>query len=207
MDMNKGLLSLLSGMVITFLAAPATAWADANPDFDDDAVPILRIQPNLVEYVKSHFEVKDTGMAKFPGDDDHRPTPPYIFRARPRGSNGPYNFRLLIQPGPPGHILGIVDMTKINQPAPTPPPGYGAPAPAPQQQPPPATVDQPAPQSQPPPQSLQPVPPEPQPPVSSPAPSPAPQPSAPTSDTPSGPITGSGQPSLAPPPDPAPSAQ
>ena len=32
----------------------------------------------------------------------------------PLGSHGPYNLRLLIQPGPPGHILGVVDITKAH---------------------------------------------------------------------------------------------
>src|SRR5450631_4203138 len=109
--MKPGVLSLFSALLMAFFAAPLVAWAGANPDFDDDAKPILKMQPGLLQYVESRFEVKDTGTAKFPGDDDRRPVPPYIFHARPVGSRGPYNLRLLIQPGPPGHILGVVDIT------------------------------------------------------------------------------------------------
>jgi hypothetical protein len=186
----------LSAAVCTLLAAPALAWADANPDFDDDAKPILRMQPGLLEYVRSSFEIKDTGTAKFPGDDDHAPRPPYIFRARPMGASGPFNLRLLIQPGPPGHILGVVDITKVHVTA----------AHAPSVPPAPAVASQPPAQPQPAPVSQ-----------SEPSPSsPQPAPSQPTADTPSGPINSNGQvtplpppppaeaPSLAPPPDPAP---
>jgi hypothetical protein len=186
-------------MILALLMSPLAAWADANPDFDDDAKPILRIQPGLLRYVESRFEVKDTGTAKYPGDDDRRPGPPYIFRARPLGSDGPFNLRLLIQPGPPGHILGIVDISKVRLTSPgspsSPPSVASQPPPRPPQQPPAPTSG----------------------PVTQPQPSQAPTspPSEPTADTPSGPITESGsptspsttQPSLAPPADPAPANQ
>ncbi len=198
-------------MVAGFLATPLMAWADANPDFDDDAKPILKMQPGLLQYVESRFDVKDTGTAKYPGDDDHRPGPPFIFRARPLGSSGPYNLRLLIQPGAPGHILGVVDITKVRLNN----PGNAQP---------PAMASQPAPEPQPPQVSQSPVQTPPsttqpqyqQPPAPSASTSaPAAQPSEPTADTPSGPIMDSGsqgssnnaQSSLAPPPDPAPPAQ
>src|SRR5271156_3213218 len=112
--MKHGVISFSSALIVALFAAPLAAWADANPDFDDDAKPILKMQPGLLQYVESRFDVKDTGAAKFPGDDDRRPGPPFIFRARPIGTNGPYNLRLLIQPGPPGHILGVVDITKVH---------------------------------------------------------------------------------------------
>ncbi len=185
-------------------SSPLVARADVRPDFDDDAKPILGHQRGLIEYVESNFEVKDTGSAKLPGDDDHRPIPPYIFHARPIGTNGPFNLRLLIQPGPPGHILGVVDITKVHVTEPG-----NAPAPR-------TTVA-----------NRQPVQ---HPAISTPAakasgapaletatggpvvtPQPAtPAPAEPTADTPSGPIVGNGQtapsaqPSLEPPPDPAP---
>lgn len=188
-------------LAVALVSSPLVAWADARPDFDDDAKPILHHQPGLVEYVESNFEVKDIGTAKLPGDDDRRPTPPYIFRARPIGSNGPFNLRLLIQPGPPGHILGVVDITKVHMTEPG-----STPAPK-------TTVA-----------SRQPIQPAPAPVAKAPA-TPAletatggpvvtqpttPAPAEPTADTPSGPILGNGQaaptaqPSLEPPPDPAP---
>ncbi|HEV3271974.1 MAG TPA: hypothetical protein VGZ93_07325 [Candidatus Methylacidiphilales bacterium] len=180
-------------LVLALFAAPLAAWADATPDFDDDAKPILRMQPGLLEYVESRFDVKDTGKAKYPGDDDRPPSPPFIFRARPIGSHGPYNLRLLIQPGPPGHILGIVDMTKVHL------------APPANESSQPAVANQPPPPTQPPPQAPAPS-----------APTPSSQPSEPSADTPSGPIMNSGdqpppsnapEPSLAPPPDLPPPAQ
>ena len=58
--------------------------------------------------------MKDTGTAKYPGDDDRRPAPPYIFRARPVGSHGPYNLRLLIQPGSRAISSSVVDITKAH---------------------------------------------------------------------------------------------
>lgn len=204
--MKHGVISFSSAVALALVAAPLAAWADANPDFDDDAKPILRQQPGLIEYIQQHFQVKQTGTAKYPGDDDRRPVPPYIFRARPIGYSGPYNFRLLIQPGPPGHILGVVDMTKVR---------LTEPGNAPSQ---PAVANQPPSQYAPPPEAPQPQ----QPPASAPAQSPeqtapaaqspAQQPSEPTADTPSGPIMGPDQSSsnssnLAPPPDPAPAAQ
>jgi hypothetical protein len=196
---------------VALLSAPIAAWADANPDFNEDAKPILRMQPGLLGYVRSHFEVKETGKARYPGDDDRRPAPPFIFRARPIGSNGPYTISLLIQPGPAGRILCVV-----------PPVGsapYGPPPAQPQGQPPDVAQQ---PQQEPPPEPFQPQSPPPSaeqpqeapPTYQSPAlsqgeikplpsdngsqpaqnPAPAPQqpaasePSEPTADTPSGPI-------------------
>ena len=197
--MKHGVISFFSALILTLFAAPSAAWADTNPDFDDDAKPILSMQPGLLQYVESRFDVKDTGTAKYPGDDDRRPAPPYIFRARPLGSSGPYNLRLLIQPGPVNHILNVVDITK---------PHVAGPGPANPSYRPSVANQQPT-------QSTQGQPPR-QAPAQAPAPSasaPAQQAPEPTTDTPSGPIMDSGsqapapsstQPSLAPPPDPAP---
>ena len=157
------------------------------------------MQPGLLQYVESRFDVKDTGTAKYPGDDDRRPSPPYIFRARPVGSNGPFNLRLLIQPGPPGHILGVVDITKVH---PTAPPNGPRPQPSVAGQPPPRPSLR----------RKRPASPGPPAPSASSSASASQQPSEPTADTPSGPIMDSGsqpssaQPSLEPPPDPAPPA-
>lgn len=179
--MNYRLIPFLSLTAGALFLAPLAVWADVNPDFDDDAKPILQLQPGLLHYVLTRYEVKGVGTAKYPGDDDHAPKPPYIFRARPVGSTGPYNLRLLIQPGPVGHILNVVDATKVHLTAPpsVSQPVVNHPAPAPKQ---PAPVTQ--------------------------APAPAPEPSAPaqapaepTSDTPSGPIMDSGSSNLQPPPD------
>jgi hypothetical protein len=195
--MKPGVISFSLALVLALFAAPLAAWAHSNPDFDDDAKPILRMQPGLLQYVESRFDVKDTGTAKYPGDDDRRPAPPYIFRARPLGSSGPFNLRLLIQPGQPGHILGVVDITKVH---------LNAPAGGPSQ---PAVANQPPPQTEPSaPAAAAEVP---APSTQAPA---AQQPSEPTADTPSGPIMAPGsqapsstQPNLAPPPDPAPANQ
>src|ERR1700683_693665 len=194
--MKHGLISFSSALIVALFAVPLAAWADANPDFDDDAKPILRMQPGLLQYVESRFDVRDTGTAKYPGDDDRRPGPPYIFRARPVGSSGPYNLRLLIQPGPAGHILGVVDITKVHLNAPGNPSSQ------------PGVANEPPPQNHPPPPSAPTVSEAraPQAPAESAPPAP-PQPSEPTADTPSGPIMDSSapsanQPGLAPPPDP-----
>lgn len=199
---------------MTLLAAPAMAWADRNPDFDDDAKPILRMQPGLLQYVEATYQVRDTGMAKAPGNDERHAIPPYIFQAKPRGYPGDYYINLLIQPGPAGHILKIVDPTQPNGVPPfvhrtrsdspqPPPPGYSSY----QQQSPstPSVVVSQAPAKQ----ATQPA-------ASSSSKS---QAASPTSDTPSGPIADSGQvtplppppsgnsPSLEPPPDPAPASR
>jgi hypothetical protein len=220
--MKKGV--ILCSLSLALLSAPMLAWAGANPDFDADAKPILRMQPGLLNYVRSHFEVKETGKAKYPGDDDRRPAPPFIFRARAIGSEGPYNIRLLIQPGPAGRILCVVP---VNNGGPGGPPPQGQPPEVAQQ--PPQQEPQPEPFQ---PQEAQPsyqspalsqgeVKPLPAQNAQQPAQAPAPSeptsdtPSGPTSDTPSGPIapssssTGSANPqqNLAPPPDPAPSGQ
>jgi hypothetical protein len=203
--MKHGVIFFFSATLLAILAAPLSAWAHANPDFDDDAKPILRMQPGLLQYVESRFDVKDTGTAKYPGDDDRSPSPPYIFRARPVGSSGPYNLRLLIQPGPEGHILGVVDITKVHVPQPA---THLAP---------PAVAKEPPPQQYQPPQQTAPS--ISQGPVTQPsepsAPAASQQPSGPTADTPSGPIMdsassstpSSNQSGLTPPPDPAPNAQ
>jgi len=199
--MNHRFFFFSTAAAFALFAAPLAAWADANPHFGDDAGPILNMQPGLFQYVMSNFEVKDIGTAKFPGDDDHPPRPPFIFRARPMGSSGPFNLRLLIQPGPPGHILAVADIRKIY------PAGPPSPA-APPEAPAPAVASQPP---------VQPQPAPVQPPPVNQAPQAAPAP--PNSNTPSGPINSGGQvtplpppppstaPSLAPPPDPPPPPQ
>jgi hypothetical protein len=173
-------------LALALFAVVANARADRNPDFDDDAKPILQMQPGLLDYVEHTFDVKGTGIAKFPGNDDQRPRPPFIFNARPKGRPGPFHLRLLIQPGPVDHILKVVDLNQTR----IAPPGMPGGGPAPQ-----------------------PVAPPPQNTASTPPPAPAPSPAAATpdantpsgpitSDTPSGPIKSAN--SLAPPPDPAP---
>ena len=135
-------LHLLPALLL--LAAPCVAWADRSPDFDDDAKPILKMQPELLHYVKKNFDVQETGYAKVPGTDEQPPPPPYIFRARHRGAGGPYNITLLIQPGPPGHILLVHE----DAPGSTPPPPPNEPPPSanpPSQQQPPAETSAPAP--------------------------------------------------------------
>lgn len=181
----------------------ATAWADRNPDFDDDAKPLLRIQPHLLHFVEHTFEVQDTGVARVPGDEHRPPLPPFIFKARPRGTSGAYFITLLIQPGPPGHVLKVVDPTQPHGRFPGLTEPNEAPEPSPEE---PAAaspaIQKPAPTQ---PAASQPV-------TSQPASPPsASTPSGPTAATPSGPIQDSGNstnpPSLAPPPDPSPPSQ
>jgi hypothetical protein len=198
--------SFFALLAAALLAAPLLARADHNPNFDDDAKPILRQQPHLLDYVRHTFEVRDTGIARIPGNDDRRPQPPYLFNARPRGTHGAYYLTLVIQPGPDGHILRVVDPTQphgrfAGPSAYRPGPEPSEPAPAPQ----PSEARQPA--ESPPAPQMEPQPePQPQAPISgSPASS---SPTMPTAATPSGPILPSGQTStnldLSPPPDPAP---
>jgi hypothetical protein len=119
------------------MACPLLVRADANPDFEHDAKPILEQQPGLVQYVHSHFVVKETGVARVPGSEAQPPQPPFIFSARPRGNAGPFYLRLLIQPGPAGHILKVADVRKL-------PNGTPEPSPIPEQ--PEETTQAPAPQ-------------------------------------------------------------
>jgi hypothetical protein len=116
--MTRCLLSF-SLPLTALMAAPLLAQVDAAPHFDRDAAPILQMQPGLLEYVQARFDVAETGQAKFPGTDEHAPGPPFIFAARPIGSTGPYSLRLLIEPGPPGHILNVVDLTRAHLPQPS----------------------------------------------------------------------------------------
>lgn len=151
------------------LAVPARVHADANPDFERDAKPILAAQPGLTQYVHAHFVVKETGVARVPGAPGQPPQPPFIFSARPRGTSGAFYLRLLIQPGPAGHVLKVADIRRL-------PPGAPAlgPAPSPEE-----TAAAPAPSSVP---HI----------VGSSAPPTAPAPDTsstqPSADTPSGPV-------------------
>jgi hypothetical protein len=177
------------------LLLPILARADGNPDFERDAKPILNRQPGLVQYVNAHYLVQETGLAKFPGTADHPPGPPFIFNAKPRGASGPFYLRLLIQPGPAGHILKVADVRKLKNGAP-PQENASAVASGPVEQP--AAPAQPAPSQTPAPAANQPI-----------------SSSPPGSDVPSGPIPDSGSTpsssgsssSLTPPPDPAPATQ
>jgi hypothetical protein len=159
-SMKRSSLSLLACAVAALVATPLLGRADVKPSFEDDAKPILSQQPGLIEYVEARFQVKETGIAKIPGDQYRPPVPPYIFRARAKGSDGAYNIRLLVQPGAPGHILGVVKDVPSTVQAPT------------------AAAN---------PQGQHPVTPQA---ASTNAPAPtAPEPPALTSETPSGPIT------------------
>ncbi len=102
----------VGGFALMLIALPARAHQD--PDFDQDAKPILRMQPHLLSYVEHNFEVRDVGLARVPGDEQRHPMPPFIFQARPRGSDGAYFITLLIQPGPQGRILKVIDHTQPN---------------------------------------------------------------------------------------------
>jgi hypothetical protein len=171
--MNSGI--LFPTLAAALLALPAVAWADRNPDFENDALPILRHQPGLAHYVHAHYVVQETGVAQAPGTDSEPPRPPYIFSAKPRGASGPFYLRLLIQPGPAGHILKVADIRSL--PGAVPPqetlPGEAAPTAPAESAPTPPATEQPA---------------------SNPAPAPAEDNTAPasssqpTSSTPSGPI-------------------
>jgi hypothetical protein len=116
---------LLAGLLV--LAFASAARADSRPDFNRDAKPILRTQPQLLHYVKVHFDVQETGYARTPGDESHAPRPPYIFRARPHGASGPYTITLFIQQGAPGHVLYVKKTGPLaadaNPPASAYPPG------------------------------------------------------------------------------------
>jgi hypothetical protein len=109
------------------LAFSSGARADSRPDFNRDAKPILRLQPDLLHYVKVHFDVQETGYARSPGDESHAPAPPYIFRAKPHGASGPYTITLFIQQGAPGHVLYVKKTGPLaadrNPPASAYPPG------------------------------------------------------------------------------------
>ena len=98
---------------LAFAFCPEFAQADAYPDFDSDARPLLARQPGLIEYVRAHFEVKEKGVARIPGHGDALPQPPFIFNARPKGHTGPFYLALLIQPGTPGHIMKVADVRKL----------------------------------------------------------------------------------------------
>jgi hypothetical protein len=176
--MNSRAFSVFAASLV--LALPALALAGTRPDFDDDAKPILRAQPHLLDYIKAHYKVEEEGFARTPGTADSAPPPPYIFRAKKRGESGPDHITLLIQPGAPGHIL----LVKEDAPGAT-PPAQQEPTPA---ENPPVTSAPPPPQ---------------------PAPIPSTIGSAPTSATPSGPIQDSSTSSpnggnIPPPADPAP---
>jgi hypothetical protein len=110
--------------LLALLLLPALARAGQNPDFENDAKPILARQPGLIEYIHAHFEVKESGIARIPGADDAPPQPPFIFAARPRGHSGPFYLRLLIQPGPPGYIMKVADIRRL--PPGALPPGEGS---------------------------------------------------------------------------------
>ena len=157
--------------IFALVLLPLLVRADRPPDFETDAKPIIAHQPGLLAYIHKHFEIKETGIAAR-GNGDQPPQPPFIFNARPRGQSGPFYLRLLIQPGPPGQIMKVADIRKIQ-------PGA---------QPPPEAESEPAVGSAPPPQS---APPEPaqssETPVGSQEPAPS-SPSSPTAATPSGPI-------------------
>jgi hypothetical protein len=106
--------------LIALLIGPLVSRADASADFERDAKPILARQPGLIDYIHAHFDVKESGLARVPGDGNAPPRPPFIFSARPKGHSGPFYLRLLIQPGAPGRILRVADIRKL-PPGETPP--------------------------------------------------------------------------------------
>ena len=100
--MNKTKNAVLGAFALLSLVslAPTVTLAGGSVGFEDQAVPLLRREPELLRFVRDSLEVARVGGAVRLGKDfgervGERITP-FTFEARPKGSDGPYTLLLII---------------------------------------------------------------------------------------------------------------
>ena len=88
----------------------ASARAGGSISFQDDAIPLLRRQPALLQFVQQTLDISPTGWGLRLGHDfgDRVGTrvPPFRFEARPKGQKGPYTLLLIINDPDTGFVDG-----------------------------------------------------------------------------------------------------
>ncbi len=117
-----------------FFCAPLLpARAGVSVSLQEDAFPLLKNSPALVEFIKKTLDVEDVGWAQNMGRSFINPTGdrvlPYGFRAKPLGQAGAYTLLLLIEQneGDEGVQITLVPVNKSSDGAPA---SANAPVPA-----------------------------------------------------------------------------
>jgi hypothetical protein len=75
-------------------------FAGGSVSFEDQAVPLLKTQPSLLQFVQQSLDVAPVGvgirLGKDFGDLAGKRITPFSFEARPKGAAGPFTLLLIV---------------------------------------------------------------------------------------------------------------
>ncbi len=109
---------LAATLLLAAAFGPATARAGSSVGFIEDAVPFLKKDPSLLEFITKTLDIEDIGWAREGGRTFNKPEGerilPYGFRAKPKGQDGPYTLLVLVEAnnGGKGVILTVVPLDR-----------------------------------------------------------------------------------------------
>ena len=87
-------------MTIWSLNSLAVLIAGGSVSFEEQAIPLLRTQPTLLQFVQQSLDVAAVGsgvrLGKDFGDNTGKRITPFRFEARPKGATGPYTLLLIV---------------------------------------------------------------------------------------------------------------
>ena len=94
--LSHNLMALLS-ISILFTSG---VFAGGSVSFEERAVPLLRTQPTLLQFVQQSLDIAPVGvgvrLGKDFGDLVGKRITPFSFEARPKGATGPYTLLLIV---------------------------------------------------------------------------------------------------------------
>ncbi|HEY8966450.1 MAG TPA: hypothetical protein VIM58_08400 [Candidatus Methylacidiphilales bacterium] len=95
------LLVLLLGAGLCALPLSSRAAGGTSVAFLEDAEPQFKNDPALLDYVKKTLDYEPIGWSRFPSRSFNNPVGDYVlpfgFRAKAKGTPGPYTFLLIIE--------------------------------------------------------------------------------------------------------------
>jgi len=95
-----------------------SAYAEGSITFADDALPVLRREPELLKFVQQSLDVAPGGwgvrLGRDFGADVGKRIPPFSFEARPKGQKGPYTLLLVINDPETGMVSGDHSSTTVS---------------------------------------------------------------------------------------------
>ncbi|MCX6847374.1 MAG: hypothetical protein NTY98_00480 [Verrucomicrobia bacterium] len=75
-------------------------FAGGSVGFEDQAVPLLKTQPALLQFVQQSLDVAPVGsgvrLGKEFGESTGKRITPFSFEARPKGAAGPFSLLLIV---------------------------------------------------------------------------------------------------------------
>jgi hypothetical protein len=86
--------------IVIILILGTRALAGGSISFEENAVPLLRTEPELLRFVRQSLDVARVGdgvrLGRGFGDRQGSRVTPFTFEARPKGTNGPFTLLLII---------------------------------------------------------------------------------------------------------------